>query len=123
MSLETLQNRVINNQTDTLTKMDGELSNMTLKFDAMDEGVRSGFSRIDKDLVALDGRVHRRRKDSEVIEEKLKVAEGRITLLEERSRCRVRRCRVCFGKLSLYQWFAWCSHLVYTSRLVGCLVV
>ena len=59
---------------------------MTLKFDAMDEGVRSGFSRIDKDLVALDGRVHRRRKDSEVIKEKLKVTEGRITLLEERSR-------------------------------------
>jgi len=59
---------------------------MTLKFDAMDEGVRSGFSRVDKDLAALDGRVHRRRKDSEAIEEKLKVAEGRIALLEERSR-------------------------------------
>jgi len=83
--METSQNRVINNQTDTLMKMDNELSNMTLKFNAMDEGVRSGFSRIDKDLVALDGHVHRRRKDSEVIEEKLKVAEGRIALLEERS--------------------------------------
>jgi len=66
--------------------MDGELSNMTLKFDAMDEGVRAGFSRVDKDLATLDGHVHRRRKDAEAAEEKLKVAEGRIALLEERSR-------------------------------------
>jgi len=66
--------------------MDGELSDLALKFDAMDEGVKSGFSRVDKDLVALDDRVHRRRKDSEAIKEKLKVAEGRIALLEERSR-------------------------------------
>jgi len=84
--METSQNRVINNQTDTLTKMDSELSDMTLKFDAMDEGVRAGFSRVDKDLATLDDRVHRRRKDGEAAEEKLKIAEGRITLLEERSR-------------------------------------
>jgi len=58
---------------------------MTLKFDAMDEGVRAGFSRVDKDLAALDDCVHCRRKDSEAVEEKLKIAEGRITLLEERS--------------------------------------
>ena len=86
MSLETSQNRVINNQTDTLTKMDSELSDMTLKFDAMDKGVRAGFSRVDKDLAALDDCVHRRRKDLEAVKEKLKIAEGRITLLEERSR-------------------------------------
>jgi len=85
VSLETSQNRVINNQTDTLTKMDSELSDMTLKFDAMDKGVRAGFSRVDKDLAALDDRVHRRCKDGEAAEEKLKVAEGRIALLEERS--------------------------------------
>jgi len=65
--------------------MDSELSDMMLKFDTMDEGVRAGFSRVDKNLAALDDRVHRRRKDSEVVEEKLKIAEGRITLLEERS--------------------------------------
>jgi len=83
--METSQNWVINNQTDTLTKMDSELSNMTLKFDAMDEGVRAGFSRVDKDLATLDDRVHHRRKDLEAVEEKLKITEGRITLLEERS--------------------------------------
>jgi len=66
--------------------MDSELSDMTLKFDAMDEGVRAGFSRVDKDLAALDDRVHRRRKDGEAAGEKLKAAEGRIALLEERSR-------------------------------------
>ena len=86
MFMETSQNRVINNQTDTLTKMDGELSDMMLKFDAIDEGVRAGFSRVDKDLAALDSRVHRRRKEAEADEEKLKIAEGRIALLEERSR-------------------------------------
>jgi len=83
--METSQNQVINNQTDTLTKMDSELSDMTLKFDAMDEGVRAGFSRVDKDLAALDDRVHRRRKDAEAVEDKLKIAEGRVSLLEERS--------------------------------------
>jgi len=77
--------RSVLTQTDTLTKMDSELSDMTLKFDAMDEGVRAGFSRVDKDLAALDDRVHRRRKDVEAAE-KFKVAEGRIALLEERSR-------------------------------------
>ena len=66
--------------------MDSELSDMTLKFDAMDESIRAGFSRVDKDLAALDDRVHRRRKDGEAAEEKLKSAEGRIALLEERSR-------------------------------------
>jgi len=84
--METSQNRAINNQTSTLTKMDGELSDLALKFDAMDEGLKSGFSRVDKDLSALDGRVNRRRKDSEAIEDKVKIAEGRIALLEERSR-------------------------------------
>jgi len=66
--------------------MDSELSDMTLKFDAMDEGVRAGFSRVDKDLAALDDRVHRRHKEAEASDEKLKSAEGRIALLEERSR-------------------------------------
>ena len=66
--------------------MDGELSDLALKMDAMDEGLRSRFSRVDKDLSALDGCVNRRRKDSEAIEEKVKIAGGRIVLLEERLR-------------------------------------
>jgi len=34
--------------------MDGELTDMALKMDTMDEGVKTGFSRVDKDLEALD---------------------------------------------------------------------
>jgi len=83
--METLQNRVINKQTNTLTKMDGELTDMSLKLDAMDEGVKTGFSRVNKDLGALDSRVNRCCKDYKSVVEKLKAAEGRIELLEERS--------------------------------------
>jgi len=84
--MESSQNRLINKQTETLMKMDGKLTDMALKLDAMDEGVKTGFSCVDKDLEALDGRVNRRRRDTEVIAEKLKVAEGKIEVLEERSR-------------------------------------
>jgi len=53
--MESTQNRAINKQTKTLMTMDGELTDMALKLDAMDEGVKTGFSRVDKDLEALDG--------------------------------------------------------------------
>ena len=66
--------------------MDGELTDMALKMDAMDEGVKTGFSRVDKDLEALDGRVNRHRKDNDLVAEKLRIAEGKIEVLEERSR-------------------------------------
>jgi len=65
--------------------MDGELTDMALKLDAMDEGVKTGFSHVDKDLEALDGRVNHRHKDTEVVVEKLRIAEGKIEVLEERS--------------------------------------
>jgi len=54
--------------------------------DAMDEGVKTGFSRVDKDLEALDGQVNRRRKDNDLVVEKLQIAKGKIEVLEERSR-------------------------------------
>jgi len=53
--MESSQNCIINKQTETLTKMDGDLTDMALNMDAMDEGVKTGFSRVDKDLEALDG--------------------------------------------------------------------
>jgi len=66
--------------------MDSELTNMALKMDAMDEGVKTGFSRVDKDLEALDDRINRRHKDNDLFAEKLRTAEGKIKVLEERSR-------------------------------------
>jgi len=84
--MESSQNRLINKQTNTLMKMDGELTDMALKLDAMDKGVKTGFSRVDKDLEALDSHVNRRCKDHDFVLEKLKVAEGRVKVLEERSR-------------------------------------
>jgi len=66
--------------------MDGELTNMALKMDAMDEGVKTSFSRVDKDLEALDGRINHHRKDNDLVAEKLRIAEGKIKVLEEHSR-------------------------------------
>jgi len=83
--MESSQNRLINKQTNTLPKMDGELTDMALKLDAMDEGVKTGFSHVNKDLEALDGQVNCRCKDHDFMSEKLKVAEGRIKVLEEQS--------------------------------------
>jgi len=99
--MESSQNHIINKQTETLTKMDGELTDMALKMDAMDEGVKTGFSWVDKDLEALDGRVNRRRKDNDLVAEKLWIAEGKIEVLEERSRTKYNgNVKVSKGKLA-----------------------
>ena len=52
----------------------------------MDEGLKTGFARVDKDLEALDQRIDRRRDECEQAQDELRVAEGRIEILEERSR-------------------------------------
>jgi len=78
--MESSQNRLINKQTNTLTKMDGKLTNMALKMDTMDEGVKTSFSCVDKDLEALDGC-----KDTDLVAEKLRIAKGKIEILEEHS--------------------------------------
>jgi len=83
--MESTQNHIIDKQTKTLTTMDSELTNMTLKLDTMDEGVKMGFSCINKDLEALDSHVNHCCKDHNFVAEKLKVAEGRIKVLEEQS--------------------------------------
>jgi len=44
-------------------KMDGKLTNMALKLDAMDKGVKTGFVCVDKNLEALDAHVNHPRKD------------------------------------------------------------
>jgi len=58
-NLEGAQNRIINKQTDMLTKIDTEVADLTLKVDAMDEGFKAAVTRIDKDLGALDDWVNR----------------------------------------------------------------
>ena len=52
----------------------------------MDEGLKTGFLRVDKDLEALDQRIDRRREECDKAQEELRVAEGKTEVLEERSR-------------------------------------
>ena len=58
---------------------------MGLRYQYMDEGLQTGFARVDKDLEALDQRIDRRREECEQAQEELRAAEGRIEILEERS--------------------------------------
>ena len=60
------------------------MADQALHYQALDEGVKSTFECIDKDLEALDQRVNRRRADVDEVEEKLTVAQGKIEVLEER---------------------------------------
>jgi len=85
-NLEGAQNRIINKQTDTLTKIDTEVADLTLKVDAMDEGLKTTVVRIDKDLGALDDRIGRCCWEFDLMSEELHKAEGKIDVLEERSR-------------------------------------
>ena len=66
--------------------MDEELTNVGLQVQAMDEGVKTGFARVDKDLEALDQRIDRRRDQCERTENILQAAEHKIECLEERHR-------------------------------------
>ena len=52
----------------------------------MDEGLKTGFLRVDKDLEALDQRIDHRREECDKAREELRAAEGKIEVLEERSR-------------------------------------
>ena len=85
-NLESAQNRIINKQTDTLTKINSKVTNLTLKFNAMDEGLKTTVVCIDKDLEALDDRIGCRRQEFNIMSEELHKAEGKIDVLEERSR-------------------------------------
>jgi len=57
---------------------------LELKVNAIDEATRASLIRVDLDLEALDGQVNRRRRECETTEAELRLAKGRIELLEER---------------------------------------
>ena len=67
-------------------KMDEEIVNLGLRSQFMDEGLKTGFLRVDKDLEALDQHITRRREECDKAQEELRAAEGKIEVLEERSR-------------------------------------
>ena len=60
------------------------MTDLSLQVNAVDEATQTSLRRIDLDLEALDGRVNRRRRECETTEAELRLAEGRIELLEER---------------------------------------
>ena len=66
--------------------MDEEIVDLGLRLQMMDEGLKTGFLRVDKDLEALDQHIDRRREECDKTREELRAAEGRIEVLEERSR-------------------------------------
>ena len=75
---------MINTQTQVMTRIDEELANLSLHHDALDTGTRAGFTRVDKDLEALDQHINRRRAECEKTEEELRAAEGQIKVLTAR---------------------------------------
>jgi len=64
-------------------KLDGEVTDLSLQVNAVGEATQTSLRRIDLDLEALDGRVDRHRRECETTEAELRLAEGRIELLEE----------------------------------------
>ena len=66
--------------------MDEEIVDLGLRSQFMDEGLKTGFLRVDKDLEALDQRIDCRQEECDKTREELHAAEGRIEVLEERSR-------------------------------------
>ena len=66
--------------------MDEEIVDLGLRSQFMDEGLKTGFLRVDKDLEALDQCIDHRREECDKTREELRAAEGRIEVLEERSR-------------------------------------
>jgi len=77
---------MINAQTGVLTRIDGEITNLGLKVNAMEEGVKTTFIRIDKDLKALNDRIDCCRVQCDKVVDHLLAAEEKVTLLEEHSR-------------------------------------
>ena len=66
--------------------MDTELADVSLQVDAVDEGIRTAIKRINEDLEALDQRVDCRHQECERTSVELEAANGKIAILEERSR-------------------------------------
>ena len=60
------------------------MTDLSLQINAVDEATQTSLRRIDLDLEALDSRVNRRRRECETTDAELRLAEGRVELLEER---------------------------------------
>jgi len=66
-------------------KIDGEVANLALEIQAIDDGIKTAVSCIDKNLEVLDQCVNCRHQECECAEVTLVVAEGKIEVLEEQS--------------------------------------
>src|SRR5258705_3390326 len=73
-----------NTQTQSLTKIESDSTDLKLQIQAMDEGLRTAISRIDKDLEALDERCSRRRRDHDKLAVELRLANEKVKTLEEK---------------------------------------
>jgi len=76
---------MINAKTGVLTKINGEITDLGLKVDAM-EGVKTTFIHIDKDLEALNDCIDHCCVQCDKVVDCLLAAKEKVTLLEECSR-------------------------------------
>ena len=84
--MEKRYTRSINSQTELLSRLNEDVAGLSTQAAVFDEGVQSLAKRVDEDLVALDERVDRRRLECDRVEDELVLAQGRISVLEERVR-------------------------------------
>jgi len=76
---------MINTQGGVLTKINGEITNLGLKVNAM-EGVKTTFICIDKDLEALNDCIDHHHVQCNKVADRLLAAKEKVTILEEHSR-------------------------------------
>jgi len=84
--MEKKYTRSINSQTALISRLDGDIAGLSTQAAAFDEGVQSLAKRVDEGLLALDGRVDRCRVECDCMEDELVLAQGRISVLEDRVR-------------------------------------
>lgn len=84
--MEESYTRVLNAQTSMLARIEEEGTDVAVRLDAVDEGVKVAIDRIDKDLNELDERVNRRKDELRRLEETVDSQKELIALLEQRSK-------------------------------------
>jgi len=84
--MEKKYTRCINNQTVLISQLDGDVASLATQAAAFDKGVQSLAKRVDEDLVALDECVNRHHVECDRVEDKLVLAQGKISVLEDRVR-------------------------------------
>lgn len=77
------QDWVVNVQTNTITKQEGELIDLELQVQSVNHGCKTTFEHINKDLEALDGHINHHSQECEQTECSLQVTEGKVTVLWE----------------------------------------